>query len=450
MRTRPKLAFFTPLNPDRGGVTDHSEELLPELAGFADIDIVNEQALRPDNPAVTERFRIISPQEFLRRHGEYDLPIYQLGNNYRQHGYMVHCMREVPGIIALQDYCLQYLVLPVTLGAGDLNGLRELLQVDYPARAGRLARQLLFSAIDPNSLSFAGAMLRASRGVIVHSRYLEDVVRRDHPAVAVRNLAMGVTIPDLRPVADLRARYGYGPDDFVLATLSTLVPKKRLMLLLEVVRTLHDRYPSVRLLVVGGGALGADAREFIARHGMDPYVRVTGWVDRQVYADLTALSDLVVDVRETGAGETANSLLRALAAGKPGIVTAAGVFLELPDAVCIKVDADHAGPAGLLSAIDTLYADRARLADMSRSARTFALAHLTLAETAEGYRQFVGEVLDGTAPPAYTLRIGRGRGLSGWLVRVVYRVFRLRFLYRNYGLADTIRRIRRELSAGAG
>lgn len=447
--TRPKLAFFTPLNPDRGGVTDHSEELLPELARFADIDIVTDQPSPPDTPSIVDNFRIIDSKTFLCARNDYDLPIYQLGNNFRQHGYMVNALLEVPGIIALQDYCLQYTILPLTVGAGDLRALEGLLRVDYGDRAHSLARRLLLGTLDPNSLSFAGALLRCSRGVIVHSRYLYDVVRHEHPSVSVRNVTMGVTIRDMRDKQPLRARYGYAKDDFILATLSTLVPKKRLLTLLEAINDLRHRYPRLRLLVVGGGSIGAAARGYIRDKGLSDLVRVTGWVPEQDYQDLTDLSDLVIDVRETSAGETANSLLRALAAGKPGIVSAAGVFIELPDDVCVKIDVDKGGKPALLNAIRGLIESPSAVDRLAASARTYALENLQLRQTADQYEAFIAELLSppraAPEPPAFELK--RGAGLSASAIRLAYRVFRLGFLYRNYGFSDTVRRVRRELAS---
>jgi hypothetical protein len=43
-----RIAFFTPLNPVRSGISDYSEELLPFLGDLADIDII------ADTPPETE------------------------------------------------------------------------------------------------------------------------------------------------------------------------------------------------------------------------------------------------------------------------------------------------------------------------------------------------------------------------------------------------------------
>ena len=61
-----RIAYFTSLNPQPGGISDHSEELLPHLAPLADIDIVVADGYTPTHPEICERFRILKAGEYLR------------------------------------------------------------------------------------------------------------------------------------------------------------------------------------------------------------------------------------------------------------------------------------------------------------------------------------------------------------------------------------------------
>ena len=51
-----KLAYFSPLNPQRSGISDYSEELLPHLARGAKIDLFVD-GFRPTSVEVRERFQ---------------------------------------------------------------------------------------------------------------------------------------------------------------------------------------------------------------------------------------------------------------------------------------------------------------------------------------------------------------------------------------------------------
>ena len=120
-----RIAYFTPLSPQHCGISDHSQELLPYLAPYADIDIMISGDYTPSDSRIREQFRIVDYREYLKDPGVYDAAVYQVGNNLRFHAYMMPCLRAAPGIVVLQDYCLQYLVLGMTLGRGEMNTLIE-------------------------------------------------------------------------------------------------------------------------------------------------------------------------------------------------------------------------------------------------------------------------------------------------------------------------------------
>ena len=67
-------------------------------------------------------------------------------------------------------------------------------------------------------------------------------------------------------------------------------------------------------------------------------VRITGFVSEAEFDEYLAISDLVVNLRHPVMGVTSAALLRALAFGKPYIVTDIGWFSELPDSVVLKLD----------------------------------------------------------------------------------------------------------------
>jgi glycosyltransferase involved in cell wall biosynthesis len=465
--TARRIAFFTPLNPLRTGISDHSAELLPFLAerfGAATrIDVVIDEAYEPSDGAIARRFEIVRASAFLRRAGDYDLAIYQLGNNLDHHAYMVEPMRVAPGVLVLQDYCLQYLALGLTLGRGDLESLRAMLRPEHGAGADRLARGLLLGLEDADAVTFARPFIENSRAVIVHSRYCLDVVRRDHPAALVREIIMGVTPIDPRPegaasAEALREKHGFAADDFVLASVSTLSAKKRLHLVLGALRRLRGEMPTLRFLVVGGGAIGAKVRAMIRRDGLEDVVRQTGWVPAETYRDLIRLSDVVVDLRRTTGVETPNSLLRAMGAAKPAIVIGEGPFLEIPEEACIRIEppraeTEHAGagedPEPLARAIAALARDHERRRRMGAAAGAYVRRDLSLARTAEGYAELLDELARAGPRPVSAGDAWSARPPSparARLVKAAYRVCRLGYLYRSYGLRDTLRRLRGEVA----
>ena len=52
-----KLAYFSPLGPQRSGISDYSEELLPHLAAGAEITLFVD-GFHPLNRELTARFAV--------------------------------------------------------------------------------------------------------------------------------------------------------------------------------------------------------------------------------------------------------------------------------------------------------------------------------------------------------------------------------------------------------
>jgi len=437
-----RVAYFTPLHPRPGGISDHSEELLPHLAAFAEIDIVIDGDYTPVNPAIRDGFRILHHREYLRDPSAYEAAVYQLGNNLRCHGYMVPCLRAAPGIVVLQDYCLQYLVLGLTLRRGEFGALVEALQPVYGERAARLTRRLLLGLEDPGLLTFAHPLLAASRGVIVHSQHALELVKREVPGKPVRNVPMGVSMPPRQhSKEELRRRYGYRADDFIVASVSTRAPKKRLDLVLASLGELRGQIPGLLFLVVGGGSPGASTHRMIQDLGLSDIVEQTGWVDPERYEHLLRLADVAVDLRETTAAETANSALRCLAAGTPVIVSARGTFLELPEDCCPRIVPDDHAAQALRGLLLELALHRDRVQAMSVAALDYARKHLTLDLQAHAFMGFIEAVVKTTAGSGLVSLLEPRTGLARPVLAGVYNLCRTASLVRSYGVGDSLKRL---------
>ena len=57
-----KVAYFTPLNPMRSGISDFAEEMLPCLAEQMDITLFSD--CKPTNPAIRDHFPCFDISQF--------------------------------------------------------------------------------------------------------------------------------------------------------------------------------------------------------------------------------------------------------------------------------------------------------------------------------------------------------------------------------------------------
>ena len=79
-RSRQRLAFVSPLPPERSGVADYNAALLPVLANHYEIDVIVDQAC-VFSPWIVENLSIRSIDWFRHNAGKFDRILYHFGNS---------------------------------------------------------------------------------------------------------------------------------------------------------------------------------------------------------------------------------------------------------------------------------------------------------------------------------------------------------------------------------
>jgi hypothetical protein len=149
-----RVAYFSPMPPERTGVADYSALLAPALAARLELTVVRRGRKRPPRGA--------------------DVALYHVGNNPDAHAWIVDALRRHPGVVA--HGVLDKRIPP----------LWESRPEDFP---------------------LAGLVLEHATGLIVHSCTVRDLAREagyDRPIRVVPHPAWPV--PDTVP-----ERVGTGP-----------------------------------------------------------------------------------------------------------------------------------------------------------------------------------------------------------------------------------------------
>jgi glycosyltransferase involved in cell wall biosynthesis len=119
----------------------------------------------------------------------------------------------------------------------------------------------------------------------------------------------------------LRAQLGFSPADFVVGICAVLRPEKHHRDLLEAIHRLRGRGVPVRLLIIGDGPERARVEQRIGELGLQPQVRITGYLP-DVRASIGAC-DAMALVSHTI--ETFSlAALESLALGKPVVMSNVG------------------------------------------------------------------------------------------------------------------------------
>jgi|ERR1700733_15371940 len=314
-RERKRLAYVSPLPPERSGISDYSAKLLPALRAFYEIDVIVDQPqVSGDWIEATGRPRGV---EWFQEHfHRYDRFLYQLGNS-PIHKHTVALIEKVPGVVVLHDFFLSEL----QARRGKRLFLRALKESHgYGAVMGYLS---LSGGKVPANL----AVIQSAQGVVVHSEKLREVASQwygdgagDEFEVIPYTYTLSNVTTDQREEA--RNRIGFPKDALLICSFGSLTPT-----------SLNDRlissFLSSRLvkeantyLIFVGETAGAEFEQglyrLISRSGVEERIRITGSASRETLGRYLKAADIAVQLNGDGAG----GILDCMSHGVPTVISA--------------------------------------------------------------------------------------------------------------------------------
>ena len=324
-----RIAWFSPLPPNRSGIAAYSAELLPRLTAH-DIEAFVDESAGQDasgGAAGIDGAIIRGAHDFPWRHARrpYDVVVYHVGND-RCHDYMWPYLVRYPGLVVLHDAQLHQARAQALIRQHREADFKAEFSYCYPGVSPLLA-DLVIAGLG-GTLCYLWPMVKvpieAARVVAVHNAYLARELAEEFPGRPIRRIHLGVPDPLASPAApgrDVRRRHGIPDDAVVFGSFGRVTPEKGLSGVVQALAQVAPALPSIRLLIVGEVPpyfdLMADAR----RWGVADHVIATGYVDDDALPEYLAAVDVCLNLRWPTGRETSAAWIRCLAAGKPTIIT---------------------------------------------------------------------------------------------------------------------------------
>jgi glycosyltransferase involved in cell wall biosynthesis len=391
-----RLAYFSPLPPQRSGIADYSAELLPWLAGHLELELFVDEGMRVD-PEIRDRFPVHGDRAFpgLWERGRFDAVLYHLGNNPDFHARTWRTLASYPGILVLHEAMVHHLVRGMTLSRGDLEGYVEEMRYAYGRTGQGLARRSLDTGIplDVWSYPLFERAVDASLSVIVHNEFTRQRVLASRPLARTSLIPHHVSLGELGSMdrASARTALKLPADAFVLASYGFITPAKRLEVTLRAFARLKKERPDALYLLVGEVSPHYDLAGLLTPELSDGVVLV-GRTELDDFLKYMVAADVAVNLRYPTAGETSGTLIRLLGLGKPVIVSNLGAFSEISDGACAKVDLDETEEDLLFAYLQALAADEGLRRAMGENARRHVAPH-TPEASAQAYADVVRSVV---------------------------------------------------------
>ncbi len=370
---KPRLAYVSPLPPERSGISFYSAELLPALAHHYEIEVIVAQDAVSD-PWISANCPTRPASWLLEHAASYDRVLYHFGNStFHQH--MFDLLEQVPGTVVLHDFFLSGIVAHSDAsGAAPGNWTREL----YHSHGYRAVRHR-FHAGDTAEVVWAYpcnlSVLQNAKGVIVHSDASRRLFQQWYGEHAADDC---VTIPLLRVPqagsdrASARQALALQDTDFVVCSFGMLGANKLNHRLLDAFLQSNLAKNENCLLVFVGESQNDQycqaLKEKMQNSPAAARIRITEWADDEMFRGYLAAADIGVQLRTLSRGESSSAVLDCMNFGLPTIVNAHGSMADLPDEGTWKLP-DNFLDADLVDALETLCLDQPRRQTLGEKAR---------------------------------------------------------------------------------
>ena len=324
-----RLAWFSPISPDRSGIAAYSAEILPILrARNHEVDVFIDRA-----PAKHEA-GVFSAHDYVwkRRRNAYDVTVFQLGNA-TCHDYMWAYLFRYPGMVVLHDAQLhQARALSLTKAQHRKEDYLEEFRANHPGvppDVGYLVLARMMGRSLYQVWPHIKLVVESARLTVVHNARVRDSLAQEYPNARFDAIEMGVADPT-RNVQSATCEVPVQGATCTVVAFGGVTPEKRLTPIIRAMAKARRRQPDLRLVIVGAPATDYDVMEDAARSGIADRVHVTGYVADDEIPRYLAEADVCACLRWPTNRETAASWLRCLAAGKPTLVTELSHMVDVP------------------------------------------------------------------------------------------------------------------------
>ena len=392
---KPRLAFVSPLPPQRSGISDYSAMLLPELAQYYTIDLIN------DEPEQTVTFVgndfTTRPVEWLIQHAdEYDRVLYQFGNS-AFHSHMFELLDTVPGVVVLHDFYLSGVIAHREYVEQLNHSWATALHLShgYQALAERVHAKNPADVIWKYPCNLA--VLQQALNVIVHAPCSIRMAQQwyGHAAAYPWRTIPLVRIPaETGPEAKRKAReaLGISPDAFVICSFGFIGRSKLNHRLLDAwLNSVLASRANAYLVFVGEnepGEYGATLAKKIDGSSACGRINITGWTDADDYRRYLDAADVGVQLRTLSRGETSAAVLDCMNHGLATIVNANGSMADL-DANAVVMLPDVFENEQLTHALERLADDEQYRHHMGKTASAQIHSRHAPQQCADLYREAI-------------------------------------------------------------
>jgi glycosyltransferase involved in cell wall biosynthesis len=386
-----RIAWLSPLPPQKSGIANYSYWLIKALKPHLDMDLYYDTELPLTE--LQDEFDLYPMSEFPDHRETYDEVIYHLGNHSGFHKKIYQLAWKFPGTVVLHDYNLSAFMHDSFYLQADWQ-LYEQALVNSNGEAQHKGLKGLVPQLrrNVNGLPMSHAIVNSSRKVVVHHRWVKNQFRNNDHIEVIPHFAKINISPTLEQIARFKERFFIKDNHFLISCLGFVNRNKLPELQVRVVKKLLAEGFPVHLLFAGETSPEVRAlqvEEEVSEYR--EYITFTGYLDEPDYFNALFASDVLINLRNPSNGEASGTLMHALAAAKPAIISDNNQYREFPDNVCWKLSHDENETQLLCDYLTVLLSNRNVRAAMSENAVNYVQSVLAFDKVVPQWLRVLGK-----------------------------------------------------------
>ena len=319
-----KIAFVTPWPPQHSGIADHVYAMVSELKNSFHIDIItNEQ-----NPQALDGVKIYHHQEQINYH-LYHKIIYEIGNSYEFHGYMIPLLKKYHGILHLHDVVLHHFMAQYCFETQ--RSYLDLIEKWYGYNIRLWINELkeihhlnFWETKEVALLPLCEELLEHSKSCIVHSNYALNQIKALFPQKEVVKTWL------FPPLDEHFIQSHTSKNIFHIGVFGNVDKNRHIVEIIGVINQLSSTF-HIQLHIVGN--IDNKLKYLMQKHQEKENIHFYGRVNNKKFDKILSDTDICINLRYPTMGETSSIAIRCLQRGIVLIVNDTGWYSELPSFV---------------------------------------------------------------------------------------------------------------------
>jgi len=325
------IAIFTPLPPLKTGIADYSYDL---VVGLSKIKNLNITVYTNTNAYINDEIEVLNVTKINKQNYEdFELIIYQFGNNIEFHAYMYEILKKHSGIIHLHDIVLHQVLAHTLDYKNNIQGYLHTIRKLYGEKISLYLNELLNINIKPWRISLVTKLpcfeefVQYSDACIVHSDFALKKVKDKFSTKPSYKIDQLYNLSPLAKEGNSTLRFGVFGGVEVNRRVETIIES-----FAKVIAS--NKNINVELIIVGTVTQRCkDIFDLPKKYNIEDYVYFYNYVDNQEFLRLLNSVDLLIALRDPTVGETSAVVSKALQLNIPIVVSNVGWYSELPDFV---------------------------------------------------------------------------------------------------------------------